>query len=339
MTAPRGNHQVPFDDPGFGFEALANDPAAWLAQSRLPAEKRSPWYDRGRYPANGTVRDFYLDPTNALADRDLRDVLRALLPDGTMIVGSDYRYFESNVVRIAARMESGEATEYERRLFRAVFRPRRKDFPAAPIPDLTWVIDLAFNSPAQAFDVSHAYLAAHFWILPDQVIDGILDFMATVRSHFRLDSSEDSDVSLLRSLTPRNLEHLVAALWERMGYQTLVTKATRDGGKDVVARRMEPGRAETVLIECRQLDGHIGVAAVRELIGVMSDERANKGVIIAPGGFARGTGSAAELAARMKTVELVNGPQLTALMTEYCGPGWPVDIDRFIEDGRRIADG
>lgn len=340
MTPPSGKDGTHFDDPDLGFEALANNPIAWLAQSRLSEQKRSPWYDRGRYPSNGTVRDFYLDPTNELTTHDLRDVLRALLPDGSGIVGSDHRYLEGNAARIAERIKSGEATEYERRLFRAALsQGSRKNSPAAPIPDLTWIIDLAFSNPAQTFEVAHAYLAVHFWILPDQVIDGILDFMATVRSHFRLDSPDDSDAALLRSLSSRSLEYLTAAIWKRMGYQTIVTKATRDGGKDVVARRAEPGRSETVLIECRQWDKNVPVAAVREMVGVMSDERANKGIIVAPSGFARGTGSAAEYAARIKIVELVDGPQLAALMTQYCGPRWPVDIDRYIEDGRRIAEG
>jgi hypothetical protein len=166
--------------------AWANDPTAWLAQSRLPEQKRSPWYDRGRYPLNGTVRDFYLDSSNKLSVRDLRDVLRALLPNGTGIVGSDQRIFESNLGKIVDGLESGEATEYERRLIRALFgQGRRNERPAAPIPDLTWIIDLAFDNPAQAFEVAHGYIAVHFWILPDQVIDGIFDFMATVRCHFR----------------------------------------------------------------------------------------------------------------------------------------------------------
>jgi restriction system protein len=336
----RNKGQPPFDDPKFGFEALANDPIAWLAQSRLPDRKQSPWYDRGRYPVNGTVRGFYLDSANKLAACDLRDVLRALLPSGTGIVGSDQRIFDTNFDRLAEGVKSGEATEYERRLFRAVLgQGLRKERPAAPIPDLTWIIDLAFNNPAQAFEVAHAYLAVHFWILPDQVIDGILDFMATVRCHFRLESSDDSGAALLRSLSSRNLEYLVAALWERMGYETTVTKATRDGGKDVIARRKEPGRSEAILIECRQWNKHIPVTTVREMTGVMLDERANKGIIVAPGGFAMGSGSATEYAARVKTVELVNGPQLAALMTEHYGPHWQVDIDRYIERGRRIADG
>jgi restriction system protein len=124
-----------------------------------------------------------------------------------------------------------------------------------------------------------------------------------------------------------------------MSYETSVTKATRDGGRDVIARRKEPGRSEAVLIECRQWHNHVPVTAVREMVGVMSDERANKGIIVAPGGFAKGAGSATEYAARIKTVELVNGPQLAALMTEHYGPRWPLDIDRYIEDGRRIANG
>jgi len=316
-----GEVQPSIDDPAFGFERLANDPIAWLAQSRLPADKRSPWYDRGRYPMNGTVRDYYLDPTNELAARDLRDVLRVLLPDGTGIVGSDNYFFICRSGAIIAGLKSGEATEYERRVFTALLNReierrtgrRRTCRPAAPIPDLTWIIDLVYSHPAQAFEVAHAYLDVHFCILPDQVIDGVLDFMATVRCHFKLDSSEDSDVTLLCSLPPRSLEYLVAALWSRMGYKTSVTKATRDGGKDVIARREEPGQSETVLIECRQWDKHIPVTAPRELMGVMSDERANKGIIVAPGGFGKGTGSATEYAVRIKTVELVNGRQVLAM--------------------------
>jgi restriction endonuclease Mrr len=74
------------------------------------------------------------------------------------------------------------------------------------------------------------------------------------------------------------------------------------------------------------------------MIGVMSDERANKGIIVAPGGFSEGPGSAVEYAARIKTVELINGSQLATLMAERYGPEWPVDVDRYIQEGRRIAD-
>lgn len=338
--------QPPFDDPELGEERLANDPKAWLAQSYLPDEERSPWYDRGRYPVNGIVRKFYLDSTNKLDPAELRDVLRALLPSGAGITGSDDLIFRSNYKLIANRLRSGEATEYERRLFRAMFgrgfnshtKGSRTAPPAAPIPDFTWIIDLAFSHPAQAFEVAHSYLGVHFWILPDQVVDGVLDFMATVRCHFKLDSSKDSDVSLLRSLDPRGLEYLTAALWSRMGYKVSVTKATRDGGKDIIAKREEPGQSETVLIECRQWAKRIPVAAPRDMIGVMSYERANKGIIVAPSGFTEGSGSATEYAAGMKTVELINGQKLAMLMTERYGLHWRVDIDRYIQDGRQIAD-
>jgi restriction system protein len=60
-----------------------------------------------------------------------------------------------------------------------------------------------------------------------------------------------------------------------MGYTTSVTQATRDGGKDVIARRQEPGRSETILMECRQWAKPVPAAAVREIVGVMSDQRAN----------------------------------------------------------------
>jgi restriction system protein len=316
---------------------LSNDPEVWLEQVRLPPEKRSPWFDRGRYPSSGTVRDFYLDPTRTLEPLELRDVLRALLPDGSGPVGSDDRNLEHNLEGIVERLRRGEGTEYERRLVRSAFARVLHEPSAAPIPDLTWIIDLAFEHPNQAFEVAHAFLGTHFWVLPDQVIDGVFDFMATVRCHFRMSGFQEDEVGLLRSIAPRDLEYLAAALWRRMGYETTVTKRTRDGGKDVVARRSETGRAETVLIECRQWTDHIPVSAPREMVGVLYVERANKGVIVAPGGFAEGAGSASAFADEAKTVELVNGSQLATLMTEHYGPDWPQNLDRYIQNGRTIA--
>jgi GNAT superfamily N-acetyltransferase len=334
------------DDPEVGWERLANDPAAWLAQTHLIEDKRSPWFDRGRFPATGSVRDYFLNPDTVLDKSELRDVLRALLPDGTAVVGSDEDFLRRSQKWITKRLASNNATEYERRLIRTVIRREldwrsktiRNSLLPAPVPDLTWIVDLVFSHPSQAFEVAHAYLEVHGWVLNDQVIDGIFDFMATVRCHFGLDSSADSRLAVLSSIPPRSLEYLVAALWSRMGYQTSVTKKTRDGGKDVIARREEPGRIETTLIECRQWGARIPVGATRELVGVMHVERANKGVIVAPGGFTEGAGSAVEYAASVKTIELVDGPQLETLMTERYGPEWPVTIDRYIQDGRRIAD-
>lgn len=338
MTDDVGSSDGPtYEDPELGSERLSNDPAVWLAQSQLPEQKRSPWFDRGRYPPNGTVRDFFLDPTNELELGVLRHVLRTLLPDGSGPVGSDFRILEHSGKKIVERIRSGDATEYERRLLRSALTDGHQTRSAAPIPDLTWIIDLAFTHPAQAFEVAHAYLGIHFWILPDQVIDGLFDFMATVRCHFGMDASTDTELAILRSVSPRDLEYLVAALWRRMGFETTVTQRTRDGGKDVIARLTETGRSETVLIECRQWRDPVPVTAPREMVGVLFVERANKGLIVAPGGFAEGTGSATAFAEEAKTVELIDGRHLATLMTERYGPDWAQNIDRYIQDGRRIA--
>lgn len=330
------SHEPPYDDPEVGSARLANDPDAWLAQTRLRDELRSPWFDRGRYPVKGHVREYFLDPSRELDSRTLRDVLRALLPSGSGPVGSDCRIFEHHANRIIDQVEAGEATEYERRLLVAVLRRKSSSSPA-PIPDLTWIIDLAFISPARAFEVANAFLTTHFWILNDQVIDGLYDFMETIRCHFGLDGASESHVDSLRSLPPRALEYLVAALWSKLGYETTVTKQSRDGGRDVIARRTTPGQAETVLIECRQWRKRLPVNAPRELHGVMDLERANKGVIVAPGGFARGTGSATEYAVEARTIELIDGPALAQLLTERFGPEWPREMHNYIERQGKIA--
>jgi len=70
-------------------------------------------------------------------------------------------------------------------------------------------------------------------------------------------------------LTPRQYEELVAELFRDMGYDVKLTKATRDGGKDILAAiKTEVGQL-LCLIEAKRYreDRKIGVALVRTLYG------------------------------------------------------------------------
>jgi HJR/Mrr/RecB family endonuclease len=44
----------------------------------------------------------------------------------------------------------------------------------------------------------------------------------------------------LREIDPLEFERLVMRLWSEMGWNTRVTKASRDGGVDVIAQRDSP---------------------------------------------------------------------------------------------------
>ena len=75
-------------------------------------------------------------------------------------------------------------------------------------------------------------------------------------------------------------EELVAEIFDRFSFDVELTARTRDGGRDVIAIRHDPV-AVKYLIECKRPDpgGYVGVAPVRELLGVKTDEQATKAVL------------------------------------------------------------
>jgi len=67
-------------------------------------------------------------------------------------------------------------------------------------------------------------------------------------------------------ITPNDFEHFVALLYSRQGYNTTVTKASRDGGVDIIA--VSDSRGERcLLIQAKHTRGTVGIRVVRELIG------------------------------------------------------------------------
>lgn len=121
-----------------------------------------------------------------------------------------------------------------------------------------------------------------------------------------------TDPNALRQLDPRQLEELIAASYERAGFEDVVlTPRSGDRGRDVIATRRG-------LYTVRILDqvkayapGNLVPADdVRALLGVLlRDPAASKGFVTTTSDFA--PGCASEFAAEIPTrLELVNGPSL-----------------------------
>jgi len=131
----------------------------------------------------------------------------------------------------------------------------------------------------------------------------------------------------LADLPPRHFEHLVEHLYRKMGYATILTPLQRDGGRDVLAEAREPGKLTHLRIECKRHARPVGVELVRALLGVVSDEKVNKGVLVTTSTFTRG---AHQLAERNPRIELIGGRQLVHLLNEHLGPHWPARLDAII---------
>jgi restriction system protein len=88
-------------------------------------------------------------------------------------------------------------------------------------------------------------------------------------------------------LPSRKFEELVAELLDGMGFEVELTKATRDGGKDILAY-MNTGIGKFLcLVEAKKYrqDRTVGVELVRTLYGTLCDYQANSAMLVTTSSF------------------------------------------------------
>jgi restriction system protein len=117
----------------------------------------------------------------------------------------------------------------------------------------------------------------------------------------------------LMELTPSEFEALITNLFERMGLETKLTQASRDGGVDCVAYDTRPIFGGKVVIQAKRYKNTVGVSAVRDLFGTMQNEGATKGILVATSGY----GQASHEFANGKPLELIDGANLLYLLHEH----------------------
>jgi hypothetical protein len=119
----------------------------------------------------------------------------------------------------------------------------------------------------------------------------------------------------LQQLSGIAFEEFITGMLQRMGFRTEMTKASGDGGLDIVAVLDKPLVGGRYLIQCKKFEREnlVGAPTVREFFGALNaDRKAVKGVLIATSGF---TVQAKEFAADVG-LELIDGEGLTALIGE-----------------------
>lgn len=133
---------------------------------------------------------------------------------------------------------------------------------------------------------------------------------------------EESDVladldqrTNLMELTPSEFENLITNLFEKMGLETRLTQASRDGGVDCVAWDNRPIFGGKVVIQAKRYKHTVGVSAVRDLFGTVQNEGASKGILVTTSGY----GKASHDFASGKPLELLDGSNLLALLLDHAG--------------------
>jgi len=126
----------------------------------------------------------------------------------------------------------------------------------------------------------------------------------------------------LMELSPSEFESLITNLFAKMGLDTKLTQASRDGGVDCVAFDSRPVLGGKVVIQAKRYKNTVGVSAVRDLFGTLHNEGASKGILVTTSGF----GKAAYDFANGKPIELITGSNLLFLLKEHANVEAKIEI-------------
>lgn len=286
----------------------------WLYIITAPTDTRDvQLYPDHCFPSENH-RDAYLAGIGTRDRQEVNALIREfLIPSGTFGSDSDWLSF-------AISRDATAALKIEQ-----VHRALR----GGPVWEgITWIIDL-LHRPRMAIEVIRAYLAAHFWRMPDWRVSGLLDAMNLIRAAY-LEPVHPREELL--SIAPRDFELVVADLFQRMNYQVSVTRQTLDGGFDVRLRKNDAGSIETSIVECKRYTQNVPVKEMRALLGVVERDGLTRGLLVTTAGFTRTTRIEASKTHR---IELIDFPALCVLLNEHFGLEWPRDIDRVLSKARR----
>ena len=89
-------------------------------------------------------------------------------------------------------------------------------------------------------------------------------------------------------MSPRDFEFFVGDIFKKLGFSVKVTKATRDGGQDIIATKAEP-IPFTLIVECKHWgEKHkVDVSVVRSIYGVQTAMQANQSIVVTSSKFTK----------------------------------------------------
>jgi SNF2 family DNA or RNA helicase len=118
----------------------------------------------------------------------------------------------------------------------------------------------------------------------------------------------------LENMTPAQYEALVAAVYEKMGYEVERTGGSGDGGVDLRAKSVTDGGGELLAVQCKHYSGTVGVEVLRELLGAVSADSAyTRGVLV----VSSRASADCHAFARDKRLMIIEGPEIQRLAEKY----------------------
>jgi restriction system protein len=193
---------------------------------------------------------------------------------------------------------------------------------------LTWVLQLLPFSPYKAIKALNSYLNAEIGSMPDDRIIGIGQCISIIEAKF-IYTNKGMENAILR-LTPREFEWLIEILYQHIGYDTKLTPATRDGGKDIVAYIDREDGSEIVYVECKLYKTtELSIDTVRAFGYNIIKDNINRGVLFCTGYV---NDRLKELDSRIQLWALED---IIILINAHIGADWEKRLGMLIDNQRR----
>src|SRR3954447_5747530 len=127
--------------------------------------------------------------------------------------------------------------------------------------------------------------------------------------------SRDFVIDALYGLDPYRFEHFVAALLRAMGYRAQPTKASGDGGVDVIASRDPLGLEPPIVkVQCKKTLGTIGGPDIQKLVGTLAHGGSEVGLFVTLGSYSN---DAAHIERTRQDLRLINATQLVEMIFDH----------------------
>lgn len=111
-------------------------------------------------------------------------------------------------------------------------------------------------------------------------------------------------IDFWQSLSGYQFEIEMAKLYEKLGYVATVTKASGDGGVDIILKKNN----EHIAVQCKHHNNPVGPNDVRALMGVVAAQNFAYGIFVSLNGFTQSVRS--EVQKSLVTVQLVSLPDI-----------------------------
>jgi restriction system protein len=146
--------------------------------------------------------------------------------------------------------------------------------------------------------------------------DAAVDLAEDEPNAERVDTySRDFVIGILRTMDAYRFEHFVAGLLRAMGYRASATKASGDGGVDVIASRDALGIEPPIIkVQCKRTVAPIGSPDVQKLAGALAHGGSELGLFVTLGGYSN---DALHLERTRQNLRLLSGTQLIDMIFEH----------------------